>query len=129
MTGDADSAGARISYSIDGAVDAPSLLLINSIGSTRELWEPQMTEFARRFRSETVIPLLMAMKDVTIARARQVLTIATADLELAGMLNVAMNAPVAEVRRVFNDAAGTVIYLAEVTYRADAIHVEMDLKP
>jgi GntR family transcriptional regulator len=84
---------------------------------------------ARRFRSETVIPLLLAMKDVTIARARQVLTIATADLELAGMLNVAMNAPVAEVRRVFNDAAGTVIYLAEVTYRADAIHVEMDLKP
>jgi GntR family transcriptional regulator len=84
---------------------------------------------ARRFRAETVIPLLLAMKDVTIARARQVLTIGTADLELAGMLGIAMNAPVAEVRRVFTDADGTVIYLAEVTYRADAIHVEMDLKP
>ena len=84
---------------------------------------------AKRFRAETVIPLLLAMKDVTIARARQVLTIGTADLELAGMLGIAMNAPVAEVRRVFTDAEGTVIYLAEVTYRADAIHVEMDLKP
>jgi len=84
---------------------------------------------AKRFRAETVIPLLLAMKDVTIARARQVLTIGTADLELAGMLGIAMNAPVAEVRRVITDAEGTVIYLAEVTYRADAIHVEMDLKP
>ncbi len=84
---------------------------------------------AKRFRQETVIPLLVTMRDVTIAAARQVLTIGTADLEVAGMLGVAMNAPVAEVRRVFNDAAGTVIYLAEVTYRADAIHVEMDLKP
>ena len=84
---------------------------------------------AKRFRRETVIPLLLSMSGVTIAAARQVLTIGTADLEVAGMLGVAMNAPVAEVRRVFNDAAGTVIYLAEVTYRADAIHVEMDLKP
>ena len=40
-----------------------------------------------------------------------------------------MNAPVAEVRRLFRDPAGTVIYLAEATYRGDAIHVQMDLKP
>jgi GntR family transcriptional regulator len=40
-----------------------------------------------------------------------------------------MNAPVAEVRRIFKDAAGTVIYLADVTYRGDAIRLEMDLRP
>jgi GntR family transcriptional regulator len=58
-----------------------------------------------------------------------VLTIATADIEVARLLQVAVNAPVAEVRRVFTDAAGRVIYLGEVTYRGDFIHLEMDLKP
>ena len=38
-------------------------------------------------------------------------------------------APVAEVRRVFTDADDRVIYLGEVTYRGDFIHLEMDLTP
>jgi GntR family transcriptional regulator len=82
-----------------------------------------------KFRSKTVIPILTAMKGVTIAKAHQVLTIGTADMEVARLLELPMNAPVAEVRRIFQDPQGTVIYLAEVTYRGDAIHVEMDLKP
>jgi GntR family transcriptional regulator len=81
----------------------------------------------KRFRNETVIPLLVEMD--AIAHARQVLTIGTADVEVAQPLQVAVNAPVAEVRRVFTDAAGRVIYLGEVTYRGDFIHLEMDLKP
>lgn len=81
------------------------------------------------FRNKTVIPLLTSMQDVTIAQAHQVLTIGSADMEVARLLDLPMNAPVAEVRRVFKDAAGTVIYLAEVTYRGDAIRLEMDLKP
>ena len=40
-----------------------------------------------------------------------------------------MNAPVAEVRRIFKDREGTVIYLANVIYRGDAIRLEMDLEP
>jgi GntR family transcriptional regulator len=83
----------------------------------------------KRFRNETVIPILAGMGDEGIARARQVLTIATADIEVAQQLQVPVNAPVAEVRRVFTDAAGRVIYLGEVTYRGDFIHLEMDLKP
>lgn len=81
------------------------------------------------FRNRTVIPLLKAMKGLRIAAAHQVLTIASADTEVAGLLELPMNAPVAEVRRIFQDAAGTVIYLADVTYRGDAIRLEMDLKP
>ena len=81
------------------------------------------------FRKKTVIPLLKAMKGVRIAAAHQVLTIASADTEVARLLEVPVNAPVAEVRRIFKDAAGTVIYLADVTYRGDAIRLEMDLKP
>jgi GntR family transcriptional regulator len=83
----------------------------------------------QRFRDETVIPLLTKMKGVTIARAHQVLTIGTADMDVARLIDVPVNAPVAEVRRVFRDSEDRVIYLAEVTYRGDAVHVEMDLKP
>jgi GntR family transcriptional regulator len=81
------------------------------------------------FRKKTVIPLLKAMKGVRIAQAHQVLTIASADMEVARLLELPVNAPTAEVRRIFKDAAGTVIYLADVTYRGDAIRLEMDLKP
>jgi GntR family transcriptional regulator len=82
----------------------------------------------KRFRSETVIPLLNAMGDGGVAHAHQVLTIATADMEVARRLQVPVNAPVAEVRRVFTDAAGRVIYLGEVTYRGDFIQLQMTLK-
>ena len=87
--------------------------------------------FARhptRFRRETVIPLLLAMRSPRIVTARQVLTIGTADLEVARHLQVAVNAPVAEVRRIFTGPKRRVIYLGEVTYRGDFIHVEFDLK-
>jgi GntR family transcriptional regulator len=81
----------------------------------------------RRFRNQTVIPQLVEMG--VVAHARQVLTVGTADMEVASLLRVPVNAPVAEVRRVFTDADRRVIYLGEVTYRGDFIHVEMDLKP
>jgi GntR family transcriptional regulator len=70
----------------------------------------------------------MAMPSVKIVAARQVLTISTADLEVARHLQVNVNAPVAEVRRVFTGPKRRVIYLAEVTYRGDFVHVEFDLK-
>ena len=56
------------------------------------------------------------------------LTISTADLEVAHHLGISVNAPVAEVRRVFTGPKRRVIYLAEVTYRGDFVHVEFDLK-
>ncbi len=81
------------------------------------------------FRRKPVIPLLTAMKGLKIAKARQVLTIGTAGMENAKLLDLPIGAPVAEVRRIFIDGKGTVLYLAEVTYRGDAVLVEMDLKP
>jgi GntR family transcriptional regulator len=81
----------------------------------------------RRFRQETVVPVLLELPAVTIARARQTLRIATADVEVARQLDIPVNAPVADVRRVCNAPDGTVLYLGEVTYRGDFIHFEMDL--
>jgi len=81
----------------------------------------------QRFRKELIIPVLMDLKNVKIGSARQILTIGTAGMEAATLLNVAASAPVAQVRRVFCDSAGTVIYLGELTYRGDFIRVDMDL--
>ncbi len=83
----------------------------------------------KRFRRETVVPVLLELPRVKIAKARQTLAISSADVEVAGHLDIAVNAPVAEVRRVCTAADGTVIYLGEVTYRGDYIHFEMDLRP
>lgn len=83
----------------------------------------------RLFRRETVVPVLLELPKVKIACARQTLAISTADVEVAGHLNIAVNGPVAEVRRVCTAPDGTVLYLGEVTYRGDYIHLEMDLKP
>lgn len=85
--------------------------------------------FPRRFRNQTVIPILNDLKDPAIEKARQTLTIGTADLEVARFLKIPLNSPVAEVRRVFTVADGTVIYLGEVTYRGDFVRIDMDLRP
>ncbi|MCC6377636.1 MAG: GntR family transcriptional regulator [Burkholderiales bacterium] len=81
-----------------------------------------------KFRGQAVLPLLLAMRTPRIAVARQVLTVSTADLEVARHLGIGFNAPVAEVRRVFTDPAGKVIYLGEITYRGDCVRMEMDLQ-
>src|SRR4051812_2965449 len=83
----------------------------------------------KRFRKETVIPILKDLRDPAIASARQTLTIGTADVEAAKLLQIPLNSPVAEVRRVFTTADRTVIYLGEVTYRGDFIRIDMDLRP
>jgi 3-oxoadipate enol-lactonase len=42
--------GTEINYEVDGEVGAPTLLLINSIGSSREMWARQMGAFRAAFR-------------------------------------------------------------------------------
>ena len=44
------SNGARISYSVEGAAGAPAILLVNSIGTTRDLWTLQIPTLSRTFR-------------------------------------------------------------------------------
>jgi GntR family transcriptional regulator len=83
---------------------------------------------SRRFRRETVIPVLLDLK-VEIAHAHQSVTIASADTEVAAYLDVPVNSPVALVRRVCVAPDATVLYVGEVTYRGDYVRFEMDLKP
>jgi GntR family transcriptional regulator len=80
-----------------------------------------------RFRKETVIPILMEMKPRPMQRARQTLTIGSADAETAHLLRVPVDSPVARVQRVFNDANGVIVYYADVIYRGDAVRLDMDM--
>jgi GntR family transcriptional regulator len=91
--------------------------------------ETVFRKHAVRFRKEVVIPILATMRAPKIVHAHQTLTIGSADLEVARLLRVPLNSPVAEVRRVFNSADMRVIYLGEVTYRGDFVRIEMDLRP
>lgn len=80
-----------------------------------------------RLRSELALPVLTSEPGIEIAEARQTLRIGKAGLEVAERLGLAIGDPVAHVRRVFCDPSGEVIYLADVTYRGDYVHLEMDL--
>jgi 3-oxoadipate enol-lactonase len=44
------SSGAAISYDVHGPATAPALLFLNSIGSTRALWDPQRGAFGGAYR-------------------------------------------------------------------------------
>jgi 3-oxoadipate enol-lactonase len=46
----ADLPDVRLHYAIDGPADAPVLVLSNSLGTTLEMWEPQMEALAARWR-------------------------------------------------------------------------------
>ena len=45
-----ESNGARISYSVEGPAARPVLLFINSIGTTRDLWSPQIPALVGTYR-------------------------------------------------------------------------------
>ena len=82
----------------------------------------------REFSRRPVISVLDTIPHLKIGAARQQLTIGTADLEAAELLRVPVNAPVAQVRRVIHDAAGTVIYYGDLIYRGDFVKLDINLK-
>jgi 3-oxoadipate enol-lactonase len=47
---DVDAGGCRLWYSVEGRAGGEALLLSNSLGTSAELWAPQLPEFSRAFR-------------------------------------------------------------------------------
>lgn len=80
-----------------------------------------------RFDSEMVIVVLDSLADVSIKCMRQCLTIETAGIEEASLLQIPVGAPIGIVRRVIRDKADTVIYVGEATYRGDLVKLEREL--
>ena len=120
----------------DGKWDEAGRLAQDIVGAAGGLGLCAVTQAARQFaqkarEGENTHQLQDAAQAIVSEhlRARQTLTIGTADVEVARLLQVPLNSPVAEVRRVFTAADRSVIYLGEVTYRGDFVRIEMDLRP
>lgn len=82
----------------------------------------------RAFREKTALRLIADIPGLKIAQARQSLTIGTADPEVARQLEIALNAPIAMVRRIAVDHRGVIVLLADGIYRGDVVRMDIKLK-
>ena len=78
-----------------------------------------------RFRQEIVVAVLRDL-DVDIANARQQVTIAYADFDLAKALGIKVNSAVFKVLREFFDEKGVLIYSAKLLYPCDMLEFEIE---
>ena len=81
-----------------------------------------------QFRRLPTLPILHRIAGARIGKAWQTLTIGTADVEIAALLKIHLNAPVAKVERIAVDHDGTILYLGYGVYRGDAISMEIELR-
>ena len=81
-----------------------------------------------QFRRQPTLPILHRIAGDRIAKAWQTLTIGSADVEVAHLLQVPLNAPVAKVDRVALDADGLLLYTGFGIYRGDAISMQIELR-
>jgi GntR family transcriptional regulator len=81
-----------------------------------------------QFRRLPTLPILQEMAGARVGKAWQTLTIGTADVETAALLQVPLSAPVALVERVALDRDGTILYVGHGTYRGDAISMKIELR-
>ncbi len=81
----------------------------------------------KAFDSKMVIPVLEKLPDVEINDVRQTFAFSTADIETASLLEIPVNAPIGDVRRVLIDDAGCAVYVGETLYRGDFVKLEVNL--
>tara|TARA_R110002020_G_scaffold133617_9_gene298105 strand:- start:5217 stop:5978 length:762 start_codon:yes stop_codon:yes gene_type:complete len=81
-----------------------------------------------RFQREPLLRLLQETAAQSLGPAHQVLTITTADVETAAHLEIAVNAPIALMRRAVLSKDGELIYASEGRYRGDRVRLEIDLR-
>jgi GntR family transcriptional regulator len=82
----------------------------------------------RDLRTKTALKLVASLPGVQIIDARQTLTIAMADVEVAASLQIPLNAPVAHVHRAAIDSNGNLVLVANGIYRGDVVRLDVKLK-
>jgi GntR family transcriptional regulator len=98
--------------------------LLADVYLDERLW-PLVT--AKNLAELTALNLVASLPGVEVAEVRQTLTIGTADVEIAGHLNLPLNAPVAFVDRSAVDVSGTLILVAAGVYRGDVVRIDVML--
>lgn len=88
--------------------------------------ESRITDEA--LKTKTSMRLIADVAGVEVTDARQTLTISTADGEVAQLLDLPFNAPVAVVHRSAVDADGTLVFVGVATYRGDVVRLDLKLR-
>ncbi|MCO6188426.1 GntR family transcriptional regulator [Rhizobium sp. L1K21] len=79
------------------------------------------------FSKTTAMRLVSDLPGVKIVDARQYLTVDSADLETASMLDIALGGPIAKVQRLAVDTKGDLLLVANGLYRGDMVRIDMKL--
>jgi GntR family transcriptional regulator len=80
------------------------------------------------YETKTALKLIADAPGVEIADARQILTVGSADIEMAQQLQMHLNQPVVFVQRIAVAKGGRVVLIANGAYRGDIVHIDMRLK-
>jgi GntR family transcriptional regulator len=83
----------------------------------------------KSFSKTTSLQMIANVPGVKIQNARQTLTIGSADFQVAKLLAVELNAPIAQVGRSATDDTGQIILISNGIYRGDIVRVDMEMKP
>ena len=75
--------------------------------------------------NSAILPVLDAMPEVEIVRARQEFTIGAADFFAARDLGTLIGTPVGEATNVVVDGRDTIIYLAKIVFRGDLLRLDI----
>lgn len=82
----------------------------------------------QEFRDKTVVAVLDSLPGVKLSTGRQVLTVSTSDAYSSKCLDIPLESPVANLRRIVLNEAGKVIYLGDIIYRADHVRLDINLE-
>jgi len=80
------------------------------------------------FTEKTALRLAAGVPGTRIADARQTLTVSTADIETAALLDMSLNAPVCHVTRTAVDQHGKVVLVSNGVYRGEIVRFDLKLK-
>jgi GntR family transcriptional regulator len=75
----------------------------------------------REFDTKMIIPVLQRVARRSLGKMTQSFRILTADLTLARLLDVPLNAPIGEVQRVITNRDNEILYLGTGRYRGDLV--------
>ena len=91
------------------------------------LADPVYRRDPQAFTEHPALSVLAELKGLKVRHAHQTVVIGSANVEKADLLKIALGAPTAECRCVVIDNDGVAIYVADITYRSDAIKLHIDL--
>ena len=81
------------------------------------------------FKTKTALKMLADVPNANLRDVKQTLTIGSANMEAANMLNIQLNAPVAIIDRHALDESGQLIFFARGIYRGDVVRLDLRMSP